>query len=270
MARSIWKGDISFGLVSIPISLVSTEENTEIHFHLINSKTNSRVRYQRVDEATGKEVPWSNIVKGYEYDKDSFIVVNEKTFEKADPELFKIIDIEEFVDNKEIDLLYYSKPYYIVPEGKNKKAYFLFHKALEKTHKVGVAKIILHTKEYLSIVLPHQQGLVLYLIHFNDEISSKNALNISKNDIKKYNISDKEIKMAIDLIEDMSNPWEPEKYHNEYRATLQKWLDKQTKSLIKQGKKVSKAMPSHDAVVDFVALLKESMRNKKMKGKMGG
>jgi DNA end-binding protein Ku len=262
MVRSVWKGDISFGLVSIPISLVPTESNNEIHFHLINSKTNARIRYQRVDEETGKEVPWSNIAKGYEYDKDSFIIVDEKNFEKASPELFKIIDIEEFVDSHEIDILYYSKPYYVLPEGKNKKAYLLFHKALAKTKKVGVAKIILRTKEYLSLILAHHETLVLYLIHFNDEIKSENEVNLSKDEVKKYKISDKEIKMAVDLINDMSNPWQPEKYHNEYRETLQKWLDKQTKSLIKQGKKVTKSMPGHDAVVDFVALLKESMKKK--------
>lgn len=166
MARSIWKGDISFGLVSIPISLVSTEENNDIHFHLLNSKTKARVRYQRVDEDTGKEVPWNDIVKGYEYDKGSYIIVNDEAFEKASPELFKTIDIEEFVDSKEIDSLYYSKPYYLIPERKNKKAYVLLREALKKTKKVGVARVILRTKEYLSIILPHDYTLLLYLIHF--------------------------------------------------------------------------------------------------------
>jgi DNA end-binding protein Ku len=263
MARSIWKGDISFGLVSIPVSLVPIEEKNEIHFHLLNSKTNSRVRYQRVDEETGKEVPWNEIVKGYEYDKGSYIIVNEDAFEKASPELFKTLDIEEFVDIKEIDNLYYTKPYYLVPEGKNKKAYVLLREALKKTHKVGVAKAILRTKEYLSIILPHDHTLLLYLIHFQDEIRSEEELNVPKDDIKSYKISDKEIKMAVDLISDMSTPWEPEKYHNEYRETLQKWLDKQIEALTKKGKKVTKAAKSHDMVVDFVSLLKESMNKKK-------
>lgn len=263
MARAIWKGEISFGLVSIPVSLVSTEENNEIHFHLLNSKTNSRIRYQRVDDETGKEVPWKDIVKGYEYDKDSYIIVNEESFEKASPELFKTIDIEEFVDIKEIDSLYYTKPYYLVPEGKNKKAYVLLREALKKIGKVGIAKIILRTKEYLSLILPHDHTLLLYLIHFPDELRSEEELNVPKEEVKSYKISEKEMKMAVDLIQDMSTTWQPEKYHNEYQETLQKWLNKQIKTLTQKGKKVSRAVRSHDAVVDFVALLKESMKKKK-------
>ena len=212
MSRSIWKGDISFGLVSIPVSLVSTEENNEIHFHLLNAKNKSRVRYQRVDEKTGKEVPWEEIVKGYAYEKDNYIVVNEEAFKKASPELFKTIDIEEFVDLKEIDSLYYTKPYYLVAEKKNKKAYVLLREALMKTNKVGVAKIILRTKEYLSLILPHHHMLLLYLIHFKDEIRSEEELNAPKETIKTYKISAKEINMAINLIEEMSTSWQPEKY----------------------------------------------------------
>lgn len=269
MTRSIWKGDISFGLVSIPISLVSTEENNDIHFHLLNAKTNARIRYQRVDEEIGKEVPWKDIVKGYEYDKDSYIIVNEEAFEKASPDLFKSITIEEFVNAKDIDSLYYIKPYFLIPEGKNKKAYVLLREALKKTNKMGIAKIILKTKEYLSVILPHDHTLLLYLMHFEDELRSEEELNVPKDLIKAYKISDKEIKMAVDLINDMTAPWEPEKYHNEYRETMQKWLDEQVKNITKQGKKISSTAKSRDAVVDFVSLLKESMKKKKTtKGKL--
>lgn len=261
MARAIWKGDISFGLVSIPVSLVSTEEKNEIHFHLLNAKTHARVRYQRVDEETGKEVPWNDIVKAYEYDKGNYIIVDEEAFEKASPELFKTIDIEEFVDLQEIDSLYYTKPYYLVPEGKNKKAYVLLREALKKTNKVGVAKSILRTKEYLSLIVPHDHTLLLYLIHFKDELRTEDELNVPKEEIKSYKINDKEIKMATDLINDMSAHWEPEKYHNNYRETLEKWLDEQSRALSKKGK--PKAAHGHDAVVDFVSLLKESMKKKK-------
>jgi DNA end-binding protein Ku len=261
MARSIWKGDISFGLVSIPVALVSTDEKTDIHFHLLNSKTNARVRYQRVDEETGKEVPWNEIVKGYEYDKGNYIVINEEAFEKASPELFKTIDIIEFVDSEEIDSLYYNKPYYLVPESKNKKAYVLLREALKKTNKAGVAKTIIRTKEYLSLILPHNHTLLLYLIHFKEELRPEEELNLPKDSIRSYKISDKEEKMAIDLINDMSTTWEPEKYHNEYRITLEKWLEGKAKSLKKSGKKITKM--GSDTVVDFISLLKQSMKKKK-------
>ncbi|MBA2649800.1 MAG: Ku protein [Legionella sp.] len=265
MARSIWKGDISFGLVSIPVSLVSTEENNDIHFHLLNSKTKARVRYQRVDEVTGKEVGWNDIVKGYEYNKGNYIIVNEAAFEKASPELFKTIEIEEFVNYEEIDTLYYAKPYYLISEGKNKKAYVLLREALKKTNKVGVAKTILRTKEYLSLIMPHHNSLLLFLIHFQEDIRSEAELNLPTGDIKTYKISDKEIKMATDLIKDMTTDWNPEKYNNEYRDTLSKWLDEQIKSSSKQDSKKATASPSNDAVIDFISLLKESMNKKKSK-----
>ncbi|CAM4376899.1 MAG: Non-homologous end joining protein Ku [Legionella sp.] len=264
MAKSIWKGEISFGLVSIPVSLVSVEENNDLKFHLLDSTTNSRVRYQRVNEDTGKEVPWENIVKGWEYEKGSYIIVNEGAFQKESPDVFQSINIEEFVDLKEIDNLYYSKPYYLQPESKNKKAYVLIREALKNTNKVGVAKVIIRTKESLSLVIPHDHALLLYLIHFADEIREEEEVNVPREELKVYKVTDKEIKMAEALIKDMSTAWNPEKYHNEYRETMQKWLDKETAKLKKSGKIVSKAATqSRDSVVDFIALLKESMGKKK-------
>ncbi len=264
MAKAIWKGDISFGLVSIPVSLVSIEEKNDIHFHLLDSKTHSRVRYQRVNEETGKQVPWQEIVKGYEYDKGNYIIVNQEAFEKASPELFKTIDIEEFVDYKDIDTLYYTTPYYLIPEGKNKKAYVLLREALKKTNKVGIAKIIIRTKESLSVILPHDHTLLLYLIHFKDEIRPEEEFNVPKELVKTYKISDKEVKMAMELISDMSTRWDPDKYHNEYRETLQKWLDKQIAQAEKSGKKTARSAPrTKESVVDFISLLKESMNKKK-------
>lgn len=265
MVRSIWKGDISFGLVTIPVSLVSTEENNDIHFHLLNAKTHARVRYMRVDEGTGKEVPWNQIVKGYEYDKDNYLIVDEEQFEKASPELYKTIDIDEFIDCQEIDSLYYNKPYYLIPEGKNKKSYVLLREALKNTNKAGVSRVMLRTREYLSIIVPHKQALILYLMHFKDEIRTESELNIPSDNLKDYRISAKEITMAESLIKDMSASWKPEKYHNEYRETLQKWLDKQTAALAKKGKKVTKSPVSKEAVVDFVSLLKKSMKHKSRK-----
>lgn len=263
MAKAIWKGDISFGLVSIPVSLVSIEEKRDIHFHLLDSKTKSRVRYQRVNEETGKEIPWQQIVKGYEYEKGNYIVVNEDDFAKASPELFKTIDIEEFVEAEEIDTLYYTTPYYLVPDGKNKKAYVLLREALKKTNKVGIAKIIMRTKESLSVILPHDNTLLLYLLHFQDEIRSEEELNAPKDNVKTYKISDKEVKMATQLINDMTAKWQPEKYHNEYRETMQKWLDKQIEQAEKPGtRKSTRSARNQESVVDFVSLLKESMNKK--------
>ncbi|MDP3267890.1 MAG: Ku protein [Legionella sp.] len=259
MARSIWKGELSFGLVSIPVSLVSVEEKNELHFHLLDVKTKSRVRYQRVSEETGKEVEWNNIVKGFEYAKDSYIIVDEKEFEKASPDIFKTIDIDEFVDLKDIDNLYYSKPYYLQPESKNKKAYVLLREALKNTGKVGVAKVIIRTKESLSLIIPHDHALLLYLIHFADEIREEEAINVPKEDIKTYHITSKELKMAESLIKEMATKWKPEKYHNEYKETLEQWLEQQIKKQTKSGKKARPVVKGNESVVDFITLLKNSM-----------
>lgn len=263
MTKSIWKGDISFGLVTIPVSLIAVEEKNELHFHLLDKKTKARVRYQRVSEATGKEVPWTQVVRAYEYAKESYIVVDEKAFEKASPQVFKSIDIEEFVDLKEIDNIYYSKPYYMQPEGKNKKAYVLLREALKKTKKVGVAKIIIRSKESLGLIIPHDHALLLYLIHFSDEIREEDSIHLPKEDLKSYKISKKETQMAESLIKNMSTSWQPEKYHNEYRETMQKWLHQQIK---KQSRKKTVAVEktkARDDVLDFVSLLKSSMKKNK-------
>ncbi|KTD71119.1 putative DNA repair protein YkoV [Legionella steelei] len=265
MPRSFWKGEISFGLVSIPVSLYSIEEQNDLKFHLLDKKTKSRVHYQRVSEKTGKEVPWEHIVKGFEFEKDRYIVVDEKKFEKASPDLFKAINIEEFVDFQEIDSLYLIKPYYLIPESKNKKAYVLLRESLKKTNKAGVAKVIIRTKESICLILPHQDALLLYLIHFKDEIREETEMDLPKEDFKNYKISASEIKMAVTLINEMTTKWQPEKYHNEYRDTLKKWLDQQIakQPVIKEEDAAEIAEESSADVVDFITLLKESMKKKK-------
>lgn len=263
MPRALWKGYISFGLVSIPIGIIPVEEKkNEFHFHLLDSKDKSRVRYQRINELTEKEVPWDEIVKGYEFDKDRYIVVEEKEFEKASPDVFKSIDIEEFVNLKEIDPLYFNKPYYIVPDGKNKKAYVLLREVLKKTNKVGVAKVILRTKEYLSLILPHENALLLYLLHFKDEIREEGTLDLPDSSLKTYKITDRELKMAVSLVQDMTAPWKPEHYHNIYRETLMKWIEKKVDEQMKAKPKKTAKTPSHEDVIDFITLLKKSMKKK--------
>jgi len=256
--RPVWKGDISFGLVSIPVQIIPVEEKHALQLHLLDSRDKSRIRYQRINSNTGKEVPWDEIVKGYEFDKDNYIIVNEEAFEKASPEVFKSIDIEEFVDLKEIDTLYFDKPYYIIPGSKNQKAYVLLREALKKTNKVGVAKVMIRTKEYLCLILPHENALLLNLIHFAQDIRKEEELNLPTEALKAYKISEREIKMAVDLIKEMTEKWQPEKYHDDYREALSSWIDAQVAKVDKKGVKKSPAR-KHDDVVDFVALLKKSM-----------
>lgn len=260
--RPVWKGDISFGLVTIPVSIFPVEQKSELHFHLLDGKDQSRIHYQRINSNTGKEVPWDEIVKGYEFDTDNYIIVNEEAFEKASPDVFKSIDIEEFVDFAEIDNLLFDKPYYVVPNSKNPKAYVLLREALKKAHKVGVAKVIIRTREYLSLVVPHNYALILNLIRFKDEIRAEEELQLPDDTLKHYKISDREMKIATDLIKDMTVAWKPEKYHNDYQAALRSWLEKQIAKQQKSTKKKPLRSNKED-VVDFISLLKKSMGKKK-------
>ena len=258
--KAIWKGDISFGLVTIPVQIIPVEEKKDLHFHLLDSRDKSRIRYKRVNANTDKEVPWEKIVKGYEFDKGNYIIVDEEAFEKASPEVYKSIDIEEFIELAEIDNLYFDRPYYVIPDSKNQKAYVLLREALKKTKKVGVAKVIIRTKEYLCLVMPHDHALVLNLIRFQQEIRKEEDLEVPTESLKSYKISDREIKMAVGLIKDMTTIWKPEKYHDEYQEALSQWLDKKTAEAEKtMGTKTKTRRRKPDDVVDFISLLKKSM-----------
>lgn len=261
MAKPVWNGFISFGLVAIPVSIVSVEEKSDLHFHLLDARDKSRIRYQRVNAETGKEVPWDDIVKAYEIEKNKYVIMKEEDFQRASPESFKSIEINEFVDLKEIDTLYFDKPYYLLPEGKNKKAYVLLREALKKTHTVGVGKVIIRTKEYLSLILPHHHALVLNLIRFKQDIRAEEDLNFPAEPLKTYKISDREMKMATDLIAEMTKEWEPDKYHDEYHDTLMKWIEHKTTHETKTPRR-SKALKEKDEVIDFISLLKKSMEKK--------
>lgn len=264
MARAIWKGDISFGMVSIPIAILPVKNEKKLKFHLLDKRDNSRIHYQRVNDATGKNVGWDDIVKGYEIDKDNYVVIDEDEFKKASPDIFKTIDIEEFVNFSEIDSLYFDKPYYLVPTSKNKKAYVLLRESLKKSKKVGVAKVIIRTKESLSIILAHEDALILNLLSFKEDIVEEKELDLPSAKASSFKINDKEMKMALSLINEMTNKWQPEKYHNDYREALEQYIEKQINKPQKPKRKGAKSHANED-VVDFIALLKQSMKKKNMK-----
>lgn len=260
MAKPVWKGYISFGLVAIPIHLYPVEKKNELRFHLLDSRDQSRVRYERVNAETGKEVPWDEIVKAYEFQKGSYVVLEEEDFKRAAPDAFKSIDIEEFVDLSEISCLYFDRPYYMVPESSNKKAYVLLREALKKTEKVGVAKLVIRNREYLTLILPHEDALILYVVRYKQEIRSAEDFDFPQDNLKAYHINEREVEIATDLIEEMSAKWKPEKYHDEYHDALMKWIEE------KKPAKVSKRQApepeeKQDDLIDFMTLLKKSLKH---------
>src|SRR3989440_5078376 len=178
--RAIWKGSISFGLVNIPIALYPATRKEELKFRLLRGKDLSPVNYKRVAEKDGKEVPWEEIVKGYEYEKGKYVVLKDEDFQRVDLEATQTVDIQDFVELDEIDPMYFYKPYYLEPQKGGDKAYVLLRDALKDSKKVGIAKVVIKTRQYLAGVKPEDGALVLELMHFADELADPGKLNVPK------------------------------------------------------------------------------------------
>jgi DNA end-binding protein Ku len=267
--RAIWKGAISFSLVNIPIALYPATRREELKFHLLRQSDLSPINYRRVAEADSKEVPWEDIVKGYEYEKGKFVVLKEEDFLRADIEATQSVDIVEFVPLEEIDPMFFDKPYYLEPQKKGAKAYALLREALSKTGRVGIAKVVIKTRQHLAAIKPEQNALVLELMHFSEELVESNSLQIPGN----IDISARELEMAKELIERMSGHWHAEKYTDEYRHALLDLIAKK----IKLGGRTPPAehapkRPSTN-VIDLVSVLEQSLKEKGQgaaaKGKTG-
>ena len=214
--RAIWKGSISFGLVNIPVGLYSaTKPGSDIKLRMLRKSDQSPIKYKRVAEADEKEVPWDQIVKGYEYEKGEYVLVTEEDFEKVNVPSTQTVDIKEFVDLNEIDPMFFDQPYYLAPEKGGDKAYTLLREALTTSGKVGIAKVVIKTREHLAAVKPDGKALVLELMHFADELADPTDLKLPNAEIGK-----KELNMAQTLIEQMTDKWNPEKYKDEYHEAL--------------------------------------------------
>jgi DNA end-binding protein Ku len=253
--RAIWKGSISFGLVNIPIALYPATRREELKFRLLRAKDLSPVNYKRVAEKDGREVPWGEIVKGYEYEKGKFVVLNEKDFQRVDLEATQTVDIQDFVDIDEIDPMYFYKPYYLEPQKGGDKAYVLLREALADGKKVGIAKVVIKTRQYLAGVKALKHALVLELMHFADELLDAEKLNVPK----KLEIGKREKDMAKALVDNMSSKWDPERYHDDYREALMEVIEEKVESGGKEIEEKPKERKASTKVIDLVAVLKESL-----------
>ena len=254
--RAIWKGNISFGLVNIPIAVYPATRREDLKFRLLRASDLSPVNYKRVAEKDGKEVPWEHIVKGYEYAKGKFVVLSEKDFQRVDLEATQTVDIQDFVDVEEIDPMYFYKPYYLEPQKGGDKAYVLLRETLEKTGKVGIAKVIIKTRQYLAGVKPLKHALVLELMHFAEELSDAEKLNVPK---KSAEPGKREMEMAKALIENMSSEWNPTKYKDDYRDALMEVIEEKVESGGEEIEEKPKPKKPSSKVIDLVAVLQESL-----------
>jgi DNA end-binding protein Ku len=253
--RAIWKGSISFGLVNIPIALYPATRREELKFRLLRATDRSPVNYKRVAEKDGKEVPWNQIVKGYEFEKGKFVVLNEKDFQRVDLEATQTVDIQDFVDLEEIDPMYFYKPYYLEPQKGGDKAYALLREALADARKVGIAKVVIKTRQYLAGVKALKHALVLELMHFAEELVDAEKLHVPK----KLEVGKRETTMAKALVDNMTSKWNPEKYRDDYREALMEVIEEKVESGGKEIEEKPKAKRESTKVIDLVAVLQKSL-----------
>jgi DNA end-binding protein Ku len=271
MARPIWKGSISFGLVNIPVTLYSGEERKDLNFKLLDSRDKARVRYERVNEETGEEVPWDEVVKAYEYNDGDYVLVDEEEMENISVEATQTVDIENFVNRDEINPVYFEKPYYLVPSKKGQKGYVLLRQALYSAAKVGIAKVVIRTRQYLAALMPQDDALILNLLRFQHELRSIEDFDIPHGDLDEYKVKKKEIEMAESLVNNLTTEWNPEQYHDDYRQALKKYLEeKAEKGEEKVKPSQAKKSTEKGRVIDMMDLLKESVEGtSKGKNKSG-
>jgi DNA end-binding protein Ku len=253
--RAIWKGSISFGLVNIPIALYPATRKEELRFRLLRCSDLSPVNYKRVAEKDGKEVPWDDIVKGYEYEKGKYVVLKDEDFERVDLEATQTVDIQDFVDQEEIDPMFFYKPYYLEPQKGGDKAYALLRDALEDSKKVGIAKVVIKTRQYLAGVKPEDGVLVLELMHFADELLETEKLYVPK----KVEVGKREMNMAKSLIDSMSSKWNPQKYRDDYREALMEVIEEKVEAGGKEIEEKPKKAPKPTKVIDLVSVLRKSL-----------
>ncbi|MGH8151684.1 MAG: Ku protein [Rhodanobacteraceae bacterium] len=266
MPRPIWNGTITFGLLNIPVQLMPGERRGDLHFRMLDSRNNARIRYERVNEETGEEVPWKEIVKAFEYDKGNYVVLDKEDFAKAAPESTESVDIEAFVDAGAIGPEYFEKPYYLVPGKKAEKGYVLLRETLKRLKTAGLARVVIRTREYLALVLPRDNALLLMLLRYPQEIVPEDEYAFPDKTLSAYRVSQQELKMAESLVRSMVGKWKPDEYHDDFRERLGKVIDARIKEQgVVRAPAEEAPLPKNAStnVVDFMTLLKQSIDSNK-------
>jgi DNA end-binding protein Ku len=257
--RPIWKGSISFGLVNIPVDLMGAEEPKELSFSLMDSKDHAKIKYRRINADTGEEVPWKDIVKYYEFPDGSYVTVTDEDFEKADPKAAKTIEIESFIAADDLSPLYMEKPYYLVPGRGGEKAYVLLRDAMLKTDKIGIGRVTIRTRQSLCAIMACSEGLALILLRYAAELRGMEDLSLPA-DVR---TTKKELELAVSLIDNLSEDWQPEKFKDEYEDALMARIEAKAKAGDQDLPEEEITEPQPAKVIDLVALLKKSVKTKR-------
>jgi DNA end-binding protein Ku len=274
VAQAIWKGHITFGLVEIPVNLVSAEDPERVRFSLVDRRDASPVGYVRINKNTGDEVPWVEIVKGYEVDDGQYVLFSQQELERVSPERTKSIPILGFVDGNAIDHLFWDTPYYLVPARKGaNRAYVLLREALEASGKVGIAQVVLRTRQHLAALDVRGELLTLNLLRYAGELRDPEEIGTSA-DVGKEKVTEREMKMALELIESMSEEWNPDAYADDYAKDLLTMVEKKVKSgklqAIEGKDKGEREEDGDGKVLDLMPLLEKSVKRGKSSARATG
>ncbi|MCU1462577.1 MAG: Ku protein [Acidimicrobiales bacterium] len=255
MPRSIWSGAISFGLVNVPIKLYSAVSPKDVRFNQLESSTGQRIKQKRVSSVSGEEVPYEEIVKGYEVGPDTYVLIEPSELDALDPKATKSIDIEDFVDLDQIDPIYFERPYYLVPDKGGSKAYTLLLEALKETNKVGIARLVLRTKQYLAAIRPLGDALVLETLLYGDEVVPTEELD-ELPDVEDVELSERELKIAKQLIDAQTTDFDPSQYRDTYRERVLELIEQKA-----AGQTIAAAPASEEPtrVVDLMEALEASV-----------
>jgi DNA end-binding protein Ku len=263
MARAIWKGSISFGLVNIPVGLFTAASSAdELSFRQLDRRNMSPIGYKKYNKASGEDVEGEEIVKGYEYESGHYVVLSDEDLRRANPEKTQTVEITDFVELDDIEPVYLDKPYYLAPTGKNKKGYALLREALRRTRKVGIAKVVIRSREYLSAVIPQGDVLVLEILRYPHEIRSADDLEVPRGEPEELGIKERELELAEQLVAGMTSDWEPAKYTDTYRDDLLALIQQRIESGQTDAPDetpVPELDEERGEVIDIMALLKRSV-----------
>ncbi|MGE5094433.1 MAG: Ku protein [Betaproteobacteria bacterium] len=256
MPRELWKGAIHFGLVNVPVSLYPAEQREELSFTMLDRRDMSPVGYKRFNKNTGDEVPYEQIVKGYEWEDGQYVTLEKEDFKRANVEASQTVDIIGFVDAAEIPLYYFESPYYLAPGKHGEKGYALLRETLERTGRVGIANVVIRTRQHLAALYPQGKLLVLNTLRYQNEIRSAEDLKVPA-DLKDAKVQPREMQMAERLVQDMVMKWDPGEYHDTYRDDLLKLIEEKAEGRLERAPKPRKQKEAE--VIDFASLLEKSL-----------
>lgn len=263
MPRELWKGAIHFGLVNVPVSLYPAEQREELSFTMLDRRDLQPVGYKRFNKATGDEVPYEQIVKGYEWEDGQYVTLEKEDFRRANVEASQTVDIIGFVDAADIPLYYFESPYYLAPGKHGEKGYALLRETLQRTGRIGIANVVIRTRQHLAALYPQGRLLVLNTLRYRNEIRPAGDIKAPE-DLKDAKVQPREMQMAERLVDDMVMKWDPQEYHDTYRDDLLKLIGEKAEGRVKPEPKVRKAKGAE--IIDFASLLERSLAARRKGG----